>query len=648
MFPVSGAEQLSASGRRWAAAGDLGQRGVVEVGEALGPLGGVRQEEVPQPALAGLGLQLVEDRGVVVGVARLRDLAFVQRLVRVDPLVHEVSSSLWRSRDRCAGGEVHGRTLDGSPNAGHGPPWRRPLASRPMPALTRPVSRRSRPPGRARRGAAQLGIVAPGAEGAAAVLEPWSSGWASAACRSCGSPAAGSSATTPWVRWPTWSRRRPARPGDPAVRRVGTTRASPASMAGPAALVVEDAQWLDPASLRVVVGVVERAAERSLPLVVSPPPGPGRRRPGRARRRARAAASRWSALGPLDENRGRRAGRHRPRLGGRRAVVDGRPRAHPRHARAGRAAAGRPGSRPAPGRRPPGGRRPGPPAAAGVAALRAEVDQLPRRPHGAGGAERRRRPRRRAAAATTDRRPRRPRRRHRRPALPPGWWPRAEDVVPLVAAAVTEMTPRPTAAGSTPGWPAAGGRRRPRPPGRRAPGPGRGPRAPRPRRRRRAPATPPSSRAMSPELAPAGTSRAIAAGARRRPGALAARRAEAAALDGDAVTALRLADGVVGRPRRRRPRPGAGRPRRALPAAASGAGRRPPTELAGDGAGRPPASAAVRRGAPLWPPVGASPPGRRPRRPASATARARPARGRHRGRWRSSRCGSPAGAEPWR
>jgi DNA-binding CsgD family transcriptional regulator len=44
---------------------------------------------------------------------------------------------------------------------------------------------------------------------------------------------------------------------------------------GPGALVVGDAHWLDPASLRVLVGVVERAQERDLSVTVAHRPAPG-------------------------------------------------------------------------------------------------------------------------------------------------------------------------------------------------------------------------------------------------------------------------------------------------------------------------------------------------------------------------------------
>ena len=64
MLPVSGAAQLKAGrGEVAAAAGDLGERGVLEVGQPGAEAAGARrEEEVPQPARAGLGPQLREHR----------------------------------------------------------------------------------------------------------------------------------------------------------------------------------------------------------------------------------------------------------------------------------------------------------------------------------------------------------------------------------------------------------------------------------------------------------------------------------------------------------------------------------------------------------------------------------------------------------
>jgi len=62
-----------------------------------------------------------------------------------------------------------------------------------------------------------------------------------------------------------------APPGDGAD---GTAGAADAAAAG-AALLVDEAQWLDPASLRVVVGIAERADDAGLTVVVAHRPAPG-------------------------------------------------------------------------------------------------------------------------------------------------------------------------------------------------------------------------------------------------------------------------------------------------------------------------------------------------------------------------------------
>ncbi|MGH9235918.1 MAG: hypothetical protein ACRD0R_21575, partial [Acidimicrobiales bacterium] len=67
-----------------------------------------------------------------------------------------------------------------------------------------------------------------------------------------------------------------------------------------ATLVVDEAQWLDAASLRVVVGVAERAAERGLTVIVAHRPVPGD--PQLAALDAVLSRSQLlAALGPLDE-----------------------------------------------------------------------------------------------------------------------------------------------------------------------------------------------------------------------------------------------------------------------------------------------------------------------------------------------------------
>jgi DNA-binding CsgD family transcriptional regulator len=67
----------------------------------------------------------------------------------------------------------------------------------------------------------------------------------------------------------------PSDPTDPAAERKVRDLVLDRLAAGPAALVVEDAQWLDPTSLRVIVGVVERAPDRDLTVTVAHRPAPG-------------------------------------------------------------------------------------------------------------------------------------------------------------------------------------------------------------------------------------------------------------------------------------------------------------------------------------------------------------------------------------
>jgi DNA-binding NarL/FixJ family response regulator len=67
----------------------------------------------------------------------------------------------------------------------------------------------------------------------------------------------------------------PADPADPATERKVRDLVLDRLAAGPAALVVEDVQWFDPTSLRVLVGVVERAADRGVTVTVAHRPGPG-------------------------------------------------------------------------------------------------------------------------------------------------------------------------------------------------------------------------------------------------------------------------------------------------------------------------------------------------------------------------------------
>ena len=90
MLPVSGAAQLSASGAMWL-------RPVISASGAYSrfvspaPKRSSGQEQVPQAALAGLGLQLLHHGRVEVRVARTPRPARCQTaLGRIDVLVHEL------------------------------------------------------------------------------------------------------------------------------------------------------------------------------------------------------------------------------------------------------------------------------------------------------------------------------------------------------------------------------------------------------------------------------------------------------------------------------------------------------------------------------------------------------------------------------
>ena len=89
MLPVSGAEQLQASDAEGGRSHDLGQRRVVEVRESFVPFGGVGQEEVPQSPAVRLGLEVLDDRGMEVRIARGAHLFEVDVFGGSNPLVHE-------------------------------------------------------------------------------------------------------------------------------------------------------------------------------------------------------------------------------------------------------------------------------------------------------------------------------------------------------------------------------------------------------------------------------------------------------------------------------------------------------------------------------------------------------------------------------
>jgi hypothetical protein len=112
------------------AAGELRDRRVVDVGQPLTAVGAepggvlagvlVRQEEVPQAPLSGLGLELLDQRQRlprVAGTTSLREVAVVVALHRGDLSVDEVldaGGEVGRARRR---GEVHGRHSNGTMRA---------------------------------------------------------------------------------------------------------------------------------------------------------------------------------------------------------------------------------------------------------------------------------------------------------------------------------------------------------------------------------------------------------------------------------------------------------------------------------------------------------------------------------------------------
>ena len=112
MLPVSGAEQLHASDADRRAAHDLGQRGVVEVGQAR-PSTAVLwgRNRFHSPRVPGLRLQLLEDGRVAVGVASLRHLLAVDGLGGDDALVHEAQQLVAELGRRGGQSEVHGGQL---------------------------------------------------------------------------------------------------------------------------------------------------------------------------------------------------------------------------------------------------------------------------------------------------------------------------------------------------------------------------------------------------------------------------------------------------------------------------------------------------------------------------------------------------------
>ena len=94
-------------------AGDLGERRVVEVRQALGPLGAVGEEQVPEAACSRFGLQVLDDLRVTVRVAECRHLLLVDRFGGVDPFVHEGKKAFLQGAGNVAQLEIHAVSRQG-------------------------------------------------------------------------------------------------------------------------------------------------------------------------------------------------------------------------------------------------------------------------------------------------------------------------------------------------------------------------------------------------------------------------------------------------------------------------------------------------------------------------------------------------------
>ena len=109
MLPVSGAEQLSAGGARWPARPVISASGAYWRLVRPAPCSLTGQEEVPEPALAGLGAQLLEHRRGGPGERVLHRLELVVEdlLGRLDLRGHEVEQLLLQLLGAGVEREVH-------------------------------------------------------------------------------------------------------------------------------------------------------------------------------------------------------------------------------------------------------------------------------------------------------------------------------------------------------------------------------------------------------------------------------------------------------------------------------------------------------------------------------------------------------------
>ncbi len=89
MLPVSGAEQLSASGASSGLRPVISASGRILRDREPGALPGVAEKQVPETLGPRFLLEVFDDRGMEIGILRLGHLLLVNRLGRIDEPIHE-------------------------------------------------------------------------------------------------------------------------------------------------------------------------------------------------------------------------------------------------------------------------------------------------------------------------------------------------------------------------------------------------------------------------------------------------------------------------------------------------------------------------------------------------------------------------------
>src|SRR5699024_7523204 len=124
-------------GQLGAASGDLGQRGVLQVGQAA-VFGMPGQEQVPQTTFARLGLQFTYHGSAGPGVLAFCELLLKHRLGRVDVFVHERQEPLSQLLGLGRVGEIHqswsSLSMVWARSTSSGTIW--PMVSKPAPTVS--------------------------------------------------------------------------------------------------------------------------------------------------------------------------------------------------------------------------------------------------------------------------------------------------------------------------------------------------------------------------------------------------------------------------------------------------------------------------------------------------------------------------------